>query len=36
MLHGAKEELNIYTWEPAVSEFIEEIRDHAIVERFSY
>jgi DNA helicase-4 len=32
----AMEDLNIYTWEPAMSEFLEEIADYTIEERLSY
>lgn len=35
-LSRAKEELNIYTWEPAISEFIDEIKDYTIEERLNY
>jgi len=32
----AMEDLNIYTWEPAMSEFLEEIADYTVEERLSY
>jgi len=32
----AMEDLFIYTWEPAVSEFLEEISEHTIKERLGY
>jgi len=32
----AKEDLYIYTWEPAKSEFLEEIKEHTQEERLSY
>jgi len=32
----AIEDLYIYTWEPAMSEFLEEIAEHTIEERLSY
>ncbi len=32
----AMEDLYIYTWEPAMSEFLEEIADYTIEERLSY
>jgi DNA helicase-4 len=32
----AKEDLYIYTWEPAVSKFVEEIEDFTVEERLSY
>jgi DNA helicase-4 len=32
----AKEDLNIYTWEPAMSEFLEEIKDYTTEERLNY
>jgi len=32
----AMEDLYIYTWEPAMSEFLEEIAEHTIEERLSY
>jgi len=32
----AMEDLLIYTWEPAMSEFLEEITDYTIKERLSY
>jgi len=35
-LSRAKKELNIYTWEPAISEFIDEIKDYTIEERLNY
>lgn len=35
-LSRAKEDLNIYTWEPAKSEFLEEIKDYTIEERLNY
>jgi DNA helicase-4 len=35
-LSRAKEDLNIYTWEPAMSEFLEEISDFAVEERLNY
>ena len=35
-LSRAKEDLNIYTWEPAISEFLDEIKDYTIEERLNY
>ncbi len=35
-LSRAKEDLNIYTWEPAISEFIDEIKDYTVNEYLSY
>lgn len=32
----AMEDLYIYTWEPAISEFIEEISGYTVEERLSY
>jgi len=32
----AMEDLYVYTWEPAVSKFIEEIEDYTVEERLSY
>jgi len=32
----AKEDLYIYTWKPAMSEFLEEIIDYTIEERLDY
>ena len=32
----AKEDLTIYTWEPAISQFIDEIKDYTIEERLNY
>jgi DNA helicase-4 len=35
-LSRAKEDLNIYTWEPAMSEFLEEINNYTVEERLVY
>jgi DNA helicase-4 len=35
-LSRAKEDLNIYTWEPAISEFLDEIKDYTVEERLNY
>jgi DNA helicase-4 len=35
-LSRAKEDLYIYTWEPAISEFIDEIAEYTVEERLNY
>jgi len=32
----AKEDLNIYTWEPSMSEFLKEINEYTVEERLNY
>jgi DNA helicase-4 len=35
-LSRAKEDLNIYSWEPSISEFLEEINNYTVKERLNY